>query len=134
MTRYRRDVRSLTEAGLGFVRERHLATLSTLAPWGGIHSVPVGFTLHDGVVRIISSGGSQKVRNIRRDGTATVSQFDGARWITFQGAGTVHDDPEEVALAVALYAGRYRQPRVNPLRVAIQIVPSRVMGSSGLVG
>lgn len=123
----------LTEAGLDFVRERHLATLSTLAPWGGIHSVPVGFTLHEGVVRIISSGGSQKVRNIRRDGTATVTQFDGARWITFQGRGTVHDDPAEVALAVELYAGRYRQPRVNPLRVAIQIVPSRVMGSRGLV-
>lgn len=126
-------MRTLTEAGLDFVRERHLATLATLAPWGGIHSVPVGFTLHDGVVRIISSGGSQKVRNIRRDGTATVTQFDGARWVTFQGRGTVHDDPEEVALAVALYAGRYRQPRVNPLRVAIHIVPSRLMGSGGLV-
>ena len=123
----------LTEACLDFVRERHLATLSTLAPWGGIHSVPVGFTLHEGVVRIISSGGSQKVRNVRRDGTATVTQFDGARWITFQGRGTVHDDPAEVALAVELYAGRYRQPRVNPLRVAIRIVPSRVMGSRGLV-
>ena len=127
-------MRELSSAGAEFVRERHLATLSTMAPWGGIHSVPVGFTLHEGVVRIISSGGSQKVRNIRRDGTATVTQFDGARWVTFQGRGTVHDDPEEVALAVELYAGRYRQPRVNPARVAIRIVPSRVMGSRGLVG
>ena len=113
--------------------ERHLATLSTLAPWGGIHSVPVGFTLHEGILRIISSGGSQKVRNLRRDGTATVSQFDGAKWITFQGVGSVHDDPGEVALAVDLYAHRYRQPRVNPLRVAIRIDPIRVMASSGLL-
>jgi PPOX class probable F420-dependent enzyme len=126
-------VRTLTDTGRAFVAERHLATLSTLAPWGGIHSVPVGFTLHDGVIRIICSGGSQKVRNIRRDATATVSQFDGARWITFQGAGSVHDDPDEVALAVELYAQRYRQPRVNPLRVAIRIDPSRVMASSGLL-
>ncbi|QIG39790.1 PPOX class F420-dependent oxidoreductase [Microbacterium sp. 4R-513] len=126
-------MRTLTAAGQDFMRERHLATLSTLAPWGGIHSVPVGVTLHEGVLRIISSRGSQKVRNLRRDGTATVSQFDGARWVTFQGAGTVHDDPDEVALAVALYAGRYRQPRENPLRVAIQIVPTRLMGSAGLI-
>lgn len=113
--------------------ERHLATLSTFAPWGGIHSVPVGFTLHDGILRIICSGGSQKVRNLRRDPTATVSQFDGAAWITFQGIGSVHDDPDEVARAVELYAGRYRQPRVNPLRVAIHIDPTRVMASSGLL-
>lgn len=126
-------VRTLTDAGREFVRERHLATLSTLAPWGGIHAVPVGFTLHDGIIRIISSGGSQKVRNAQRDATATVSQLDGARWITFQGEATVHDDPDEVALAVALYADRYRQPRVNPLRVAIRIEPFRVMASSGLL-
>ncbi|WP_238476309.1 pyridoxamine 5'-phosphate oxidase family protein [Agromyces mariniharenae] len=126
-------MRRLTEAGQEFVTERRLATLSTLAAWGGIHSVPVGFTLQDGVLRIISSGGSQKVQNIRRNGTATVSQFDGARWITVQGVGTVHDDREEVALAVALYATRYRQPRVNPLRVAIRIDPVRIMASSGLI-
>lgn len=113
--------------------ERHLATLSTMAPWGGIHSVPVGFTFHDGVLRIICSGGSQKVRNIRRDATATVSQFDGAQWITFQGVASMHDDPDEVALAVELYAQRYRQPRVNPLRVALHIEPFRVMASSGLL-
>jgi PPOX class probable F420-dependent enzyme len=123
----------LTEAGREFVSERRLATLSTLAAWGGIHSVPVGFTVHGGVLRIISSGGSQKVRNLRRDRTATVCQFDGARWITFQGVGSVRDDPEEVALAVALYADRYRQPRVNPSRVAIRIDPVRVMASSGLL-
>ncbi len=126
-------MRQLTAAGFEFVRDRHLATLATLAPWGGIHAVPVGFTLHDGIIRIISSGGSQKVRNVRRSATATVSQLDGARWITFQGEASVQDDPAEVALAVELYAARYRQPRVNPLRVAIHIEPFRVMASSGLL-
>ncbi len=126
-------MRGLSAAGLDFVRERHLATLSTMAPWGGIHSVPVGFTFHEGVLRVITSRQSQKVRNVLRDGTATISQVDGARWLTFPGTATVHDDPEEVALAVALYAGRYRQPRVNPARVAIHLEPSRLMGSSGLL-
>jgi PPOX class probable F420-dependent enzyme len=127
-------VRELTDAGTQFVRDRHLAILSTMAPWGGIHAVPVGFTLHDGVVRIITSRDSQKVRNVLRDGTATVSQVEGAKWVAFQGTASIHDDPEEVALAVALYAARYRQPRENPKRVAIHMIPQRLMGSAGLVG
>lgn len=122
----------MSEAGIEFVRERHIGTLSTMAPWGGIHAVAVGFTLHDGLLRIITSRDSQKVRNVRRDGTATISQVDGARWLSFQGTATVHDDPDEVALAVGFYAERYRQPRVNPLRVTIILTPSRLMGSSGL--
>lgn len=126
-------MRELSSAGLAFVRERHLAALSTIAPWGGIHSVPVGFTLHGGILRIITSRDSQKVRNVLRDATATITQVDGARWLSFPGTATVHDDPDEVALAVSLYAGRYRQPRVNPKRVAIHLVPSRLMGSSGLL-
>ena len=130
---YRGRVRELSEAGEAFVRERHIATLSTMAPWGGIHAVPVGFTLHDGVLRIITSRDSQKVRNVLRDATATVSQVDGARWLAFPATATVHDDPDEVALAVELYAQRYRQPRVNPSRVAIHLVPVRLMGSSGLL-
>ncbi|MDR7184651.1 PPOX class probable F420-dependent enzyme [Microbacterium trichothecenolyticum] len=125
-------MRELSEAGIEFVRERHIGILSTLAPWGGIHAVAVGFTLRDGLLRIITSRDSQKVRNVRRDGTATISQVDGARWLSFQGTATVHDDPDEVALAVALYAERYRQPRVNPLRVTIILTPTRLMGSSGL--
>ena len=126
-------MRELTSAGLEFLRERHLATLSTLAPWGGIHAVPVGFTFGGGILRIITSGDSQKVRNILRSETATISQLDGADWITFQGAASVHSDPEAVAEAVALYAVRYRQPRENPRRVAIHIAPQRLMGSARMV-
>ncbi|MFH8248776.1 TIGR03618 family F420-dependent PPOX class oxidoreductase [Microbacterium sp. B2969] len=126
-------MRELTPAGFEFVRERHLATLSTLAPWGGIHTVPVGFTFHGGILRIITSGDSQKVRNVERNGTATISQLDGAHWVTFQGAATIHRDAEAVAEAVALYAVRYRQPRENPRRVAIHLTPERLMGSARMV-
>jgi len=126
-------VRELTAAGVEFVRERHLGTLSTISKQGGIHAVPVGFTFHDGIVRIITSRTSQKVQNVLRDETATVSAVDGAKWIAFQGVASVHDDPAEVARAVELYAERYRQPRVNPLRVAIHLVPTRIMGSAGLL-
>jgi PPOX class probable F420-dependent enzyme len=122
----------LTDRAETFVTERHLATLSTLAADGSVHAVPVGFTVKDGVARVIASGSSQKVRNIRERSHATISQYDGAAWITLIGTGRVLDDPDSVAEAVALYAERYRQPQVNPERVAILIEVTKVMGSPGM--
>jgi F420H(2)-dependent biliverdin reductase len=52
--------------------------------------------------------------------------------LTLEGPTRVLTDAESVAEAVARYAVRYRQPRVNPKRVAILIDVSRMLGSSGL--
>lgn len=125
-------MRSLSPAGLAFVTDRHLATLSTIGRDGGIHVVAVGFTFHDGAVRIITSDGTQKVRNVERDGRASVGQVEGAQWLSIAGTATIERSPEDVARAVDLYAGRYRQPRINPKRVVIRIEPDRIMGSDSL--
>lgn len=122
----------LTDAALEFLAEYHLATLSTLDRSGRIHSVPVGATYRDGVVRVIGSRGSQKFLNAERGGRASVNTVDGRRWISFEGPARVSDDPEAVALAVALYAARYRQPRPNPERVVLEIEVERVLGSAGM--
>lgn len=122
----------LTAEGQQFVTERHLAILSTISPSGSIHSVPVGFTYADGVLRIITGDGTQKVRNVERAGHATVSQVDGIRWLTLSGPARIERDPEAVADAVARYAVRYRQPRVNPARVVIRVDVDGLLGSSGL--
>ena len=120
----------LTDDALAFLAEYHLATLSTLGRSGRIHAVPVGFTFEDGVVRVIGSRGTQKFVNAERAGRASVCSVDGARWISFEGRARVSDDPEEVAHAVDLYAARYRQPRVNPERVVLEITAERVLGSA----
>ena len=122
----------LTDAALEFLRERHLATLSTIGRDGRIHSVPVGMTYVDGVVRVIGSRGSQKFVNAQRSGRASVSSVDGARWISFEGPARVLTEPEAVARAVELYAARYRQPRPNPERAVLEIAVERVLGSSGM--
>ena len=123
---------ALTDDGRRFVSDYHLATLSTMGRGGGIHVVAVGFTFVDGVIRIITSDHSQKVRNIERDPRATVAQVSGPQWLSIAGLGVIERDPDAVAHAVQLYAGRYRQPRPNPRRVVIRITPEKALGSTGL--
>lgn len=124
---------ALTAEGLQFVTDRHLATLSTLGPTGLIHAAAVGFTVHEGIVRITTGDGSQKVRNIERDPRATVAQVAGPQWLSIAGHATIDRDPEAIDLAVRLYTERYRPPRVNPRRVVIALTPHRILGSSGLL-
>jgi PPOX class probable F420-dependent enzyme len=126
------SLHSLTDDGLLFVSEYHLATISTIGPSGGIHVVAVGYTVDQGIVRVITSDGSQKVRNVERDARATVAQVSGPQWLSIAGEAVIERDRAAVDHAVALYAKRYRQPRVNPRRVVIRLVPDRVMGSAGL--
>lgn len=127
-----RSLASLNDDGVRFISDYHLATLSTMSRDGGIHVVAVGFTVDGGVVRIITSDGSQKVRNVERDPRATVAQVAGPSWLSIAGHATIERGPEAVARAVALYADRYRPPRVNPKRVVIRIDPVKVMGSADL--
>ncbi|TPW76824.1 TIGR03618 family F420-dependent PPOX class oxidoreductase [Schumannella sp. 10F1B-5-1] len=126
------DVRLGADA-LTFLSEYHLATLSTFARDGGIHSVAVGFTWDDGTLRVITSGGTQKVLNVLRTGRASICQLDGARWISFAGAAEIDEDAAAVADAERRYAARYREPRPNPERVVLRMTAATVMGSPGML-
>lgn len=125
---------TLSPALVEFVTERHLSTLVTQRADGTPHAVPVGFTIRDGVVRVITREHSVKVRNARRGGRASVTQIDGPRWVTFEGAVHVLDDAAAVDDAVAAYASRYRQPEPRTDRVVIAITVDRVMCSTRLKG
>jgi PPOX class probable F420-dependent enzyme len=118
---------------LQFLTERHLATLTTLRADGSPHVVPVGVTYDPatGTARVITSGTSAKARHVR-DGQPRVAvcQVDGRRWVTLEGTAAVRDDAGSVADAVARYAERYRQPRVNPARVVIEISVDRILGNA----
>lgn len=123
--------RELSEQALAFLTDRHLATLTTLRRDGSPHVVPVGFTWdpETGIARVITSGTSQKARNAGRHGRAVVCQVEGRHWISLEGPSRVLTDAESVADAVERYAVRYRQPRVNPERVVIEIAVDRVLGN-----
>jgi PPOX class probable F420-dependent enzyme len=125
-------------AALGeFWAERHLCTLTTLRADGSPHVVAVGATLDQtaGLARVITSRESVKVRHILAGADrVAICQVDGARWSTVEGIAVVREDPESVAEAERRYAARYRVPRPNPRRVAIEITVTRVLGSKRLAG
>ena len=120
----------LPESALEFLREYHLASLTTLRADGSPHVVPVGFSWDPdaGLVRIITRAGSQKVRNAARGGRAAVSQVDGGRWLTLEGTIEVTQDPDRVAEAVRRYAERFREPEPRDDRVALELTVDRVLG------
>jgi PPOX class probable F420-dependent enzyme len=126
-----RTIASATEEFRRFWTERHLATLTTLRPDGTPHVVPVGVTLDlgTGIARVITAGTSQKARYAAATGRAAICQVDGKRWSTLEGAATVRIDPDSVAEGVRRYTERYREPRVNPRRVVIEITVTRILGS-----
>ena len=118
---------------LAFLAERHLATLTTLRADGTPHVVPVGVTYDAATctARVITSGTSVKVRHVRAGRSrVAVCQLEGRRWLTLEGTAVVRDDAASVADAVERYARRYRQPRVNPLRVVIEISVDRILGNA----
>jgi PPOX class probable F420-dependent enzyme len=127
------DLIDLGAGPLAFLTERHLATLTTLRADGSPHVVPVGVTYDPttATARVISSGTSAKVRHVR-DGQPRVAvcQVDGRRWLTLEGTAVVREDDASVADAVERYARRYRQPRVNPARVVIEIEVDRILGNA----
>lgn len=124
------DLDQLPPAVVDFLRERHLATLTTLRADGSPHVVPVGFSYDpvDRTVRIITAAGSQKARNAAAGGRAAVSQVDGGRWLTLEGTIRLRTDPEAVADAETAYAERYQAPRARDDRVALEIAVDRIMG------
>ena len=115
---------------LGFLRDRHLATLTTLRADGSPPVVPVGFgySPDEHLVRIITFAGSQKAVNAERGSRAAVSQVDGGRWLTLEGESRLVADADGVAAAVAAYAARYQAPSERDDRVAIEIRVDRMLG------
>jgi len=125
------DPHNLPDAARDFMSERHLASLTTFRADGSAHVVPVGFTFQAPAFGwVITNDGSVKVRNASAAGArGALCQIDGRYWLTLEGSLTVSRDGGQIADAVERYAARYRQPRINPTRVAIRMIVDRVMGN-----
>ena len=96
------DPAALGPDALAFLAERHIGSLTTVRSDGTLHVCAIGFTWDAG-----------------------------PRWLSLEGSARVARDPAAVADAVARYAARYREPRPNPARVAIEIEVVRILGRAG---
>lgn len=120
----------LTEEEHEFLAIRRLGSLTTTRSDGSPHVVAIAamYDSEEHVVRIITSDGSQKVRNVEANGLGAVCEVDGRSWLTLEGAARVMRDPESVERAVKAFEQRFRPVRPNDARVAIEISVERVLG------
>ena len=128
------DPADLSDDVLTFLRERHLATLTTSRADGSPHVVAVGFSYDPDarVARVITFASSQKARNAERmEGAgqrAAVCQVDGGRWLSLEGPVRLVSDPDGVRAGVDGYAARYQPPKERDDRVVIEIDVDRILG------
>jgi PPOX class probable F420-dependent enzyme len=124
----------LDDGVLAFLRERHLATLTTLRTDGSPHVVAVGFSYDVAakVARVITWATSQKAVNAGRmqanGQRAAVSQVDGGRWLTLEGPVRLVTDPDSVRPGIEGYAERYRDPKDREDRAVVEIDVDRILG------
>jgi PPOX class probable F420-dependent enzyme len=128
------DVDSLDDDVMTFLRERHLATLTTLRRDGSPHVVAVGFSYDAAarIARVITWATSQKAVNagrMQRAGQrAVVCQVDGGRWLALEGPVRLVTDPDLVRPGVDGYAERYQAPKDRDDRAVIEIDVDRILG------
>lgn len=128
------DIDQLDDSVVEFLRERHLATLTTLRPDGSPHVVAVGFSydVEARVARVITWSASQKALNAGRmeaaGQRAAVCQVDGGRWLSLEGRVRLVTDAKGVAPGVNGYAERYQQPKERDDRAVVEIDVDRILG------
>jgi PPOX class probable F420-dependent enzyme len=128
------DPADLPDEVLTFLREYHLATLTTLREDLSPHVVAVGFSydIEARAARVITWAGSQKAINVGRmealGQRAAVCQVDGGRWLSLEGPVRLVADADGVRAGVDGYTARYREPKVRDDRVVIEIAVERILG------
>jgi PPOX class probable F420-dependent enzyme len=125
-----------------FLKDNHLAVMTTLRPDGSPHSVMVGVGLVDG--RLWSSGTQDRVRtkHLRKDNRATLlllNRDNPWSWISIDSHVTILDGPDAVDRNQALYEvitggppenlEEYRQAMVDERRLIYEFSIDRTYGS-----
>jgi len=141
----RRDQIKLSEAELLELLEgERVAIVSSLGPRGWPHSMPMWFVPRGGEVWIWTYAKSQKVRNLERDGRATL-QLEAGRDVYGQLRGAmlecdvaIERDPARVGefgmRLMARYTGAELSPEARagvlqqaPKRVVLRFTPTRIV-------
>ena len=126
------DIDHLDDSVMEFLKERHLATLTTLRTDGSPHVVAVGFSYDPDarIARVITWATSQKAINVGRMEAAgqhgAVCQVDGGRWLTLEGPVRLVTD--DVQPGIDGYTARYQQPKERDDRAVLEIDVTKILG------
>ena len=99
----RRDEIALTEAEQAELLEaERVAVVSSNGPRGFPHSMPMWFTVRDGVIWVWTYAKSQKVRNLERDPRCTVlvetgTEYTELRGVSIESEAVIHRETALVA-------------------------------------
>ena len=127
-----------------FFKQANIAILATIGPGQRSHAMPIWYLYEDGHFLISASRGSQKVRNVERQGEATlvVDRRDLPYYaVMVRGRaelGDALDDESRLRLAVR-YLGEergkaYTQRTVGGDSVTIHLYPDHIIEYNGVAG
>lgn len=120
-----------------FLREEHVAVVSTLNKDGSSHLTTMWYLLADDGTFVMSTPGrNQKVKNLRRDPRIALCVGDEARSVSLYGIVTISEDQALVRQDIEHLVERYvkgegiRQQVIETLvqqsRVAVRFTPEKV--------
>jgi PPOX class probable F420-dependent enzyme len=120
-----------------FLREEHVAVVSTLNKDGSSHLTTMWYLLaDDGTLVMSTPGRNQKVKNLRRDPRIALCVGDEARSVSLYGIVTLSEDQALVRQDIEHLVERYvkdegiRQQVIETLvqqsRVAVRFTPEKV--------
>ena len=111
-----------------FLREDHVAVVSTLNKDGSPHLTTMWYLLaDDGTLVMSTPGRNQKVKNLRRDPRIAVCVGDGTRSVSLYGTVTISEDQAIVRRDIEHLVERYMKDEgMRPQVVAILVQQSRV--------
>jgi len=120
-----------------FLREEHMAVVSTLNKDGSPFVTTIWYLLQeDGTLIMSTPGRTQKVKNLRRDPRIAICVGDEARSVSLYGTVTISEDQNVVRRDLEQLAARYikeeaaRAPALSLFlqqeRVALHVKPVKV--------
>jgi PPOX class probable F420-dependent enzyme len=120
--------RMLSDWGREFIREDHVAVISTLNTDGSSHLTTMWYLLaDDGTLVMSTPGRNQKVKNLRRDPRIALCVGDGARSVSLYGRVSISEDQALVRQDLESLVERYvKDEGIRPQVIATLVQQSRL--------
>jgi PPOX class probable F420-dependent enzyme len=110
-----------------FIEQQRTCTMATVGPGGVPHLVAMWYGVVDQQIWFETKGRSQKVVNLRRDPTISVSieaghTYDTLRGISIEGRGVIVEDPDVLWKVGVSVFERYNGPYTEDMKPFVEVM------------